>query len=257
MTDLLVINARVRTMDPARPTAEKVACSGGLIESLDEAPEAKRTFDAKGHTVVPGFICGPYRIPVGGFLKIQRSAIPMGITGIQAVVDDEALREVLSMAEGRALRLRVNASFRPPDEAKLLDFMRSREPITGRLSVRRLLATGDMNLDSLNKEGRSKGWEVVAMRDDIPSGEDLPDSREQFASLLRGGMDPGKALHAMTASAADVNFMESGVIAPGRPADMVVLSHDWLTCSVEDVAKSEVLATMMDGRIACLSPKLR
>ena len=257
MTDLLVVNGRVHTMDPARPTAKKVACSGGLIESLDEEPEAKRTFDVKGHTIVPGFICGPYRISVGGFLKAQRAAIPMGITGIQAIVDDDALRELLSMAEDRALRLRVNASFCPPDEARLLEFMRSREPITGRLTVRRLMATGDMDLETLKKEGKSKGWEVGAMRDDIPSGENLPESREQLASLLRGGMDAGKALHEMTAGAAAENFMEGGVIAPGRPADMVVLSHDWLTCPVEEIARSEVLATMMDGRIACLSRKLR
>jgi predicted amidohydrolase YtcJ len=43
--------------------------------------------------------------------------------------------------------------------------------------------------------------------------------------------------------------METGVLAPGRPADMVVLSDDWLACPPEAVMSTEVLATLMDGRV--------
>jgi hypothetical protein len=61
----------------------------------------------------------------------------------------------------------------------------------------------------------------------------------------------------MTADAAWAGFMESGVLAPGRPADMAVLSHDWLKVPPREVLSSEILATIMDGRIACQSKELQ
>ena len=56
MTDLLLVNGTIHTLDPARPRARSIACADGKVESLDEAPAAKRVIDLKGMTVVPGFI---------------------------------------------------------------------------------------------------------------------------------------------------------------------------------------------------------
>src|SRR6266702_2150032 len=60
--DLLLVNANVRTMDPARPRASAVAVAGGRIAGVgDDAPElaggvrAGNVIDLKGATLVPGF----------------------------------------------------------------------------------------------------------------------------------------------------------------------------------------------------------
>jgi predicted amidohydrolase YtcJ len=60
--DLLLVNANVRTMDPARPRATAVAVAGGRIVGVgDDGPELAggvspgNVIDLKGATVIPGF----------------------------------------------------------------------------------------------------------------------------------------------------------------------------------------------------------
>jgi predicted amidohydrolase YtcJ len=56
--DLLLVNARVITMDPARPRAAAVAVTGGRIVGVfDGAPgvSATEVIDLKGATLIPGF----------------------------------------------------------------------------------------------------------------------------------------------------------------------------------------------------------
>src|ERR1700749_4621402 len=59
MTDLALVNANVRTMDPdpsARPRATAVAVAHGRITALDEIPPGPaRVIDLHGATVLPGF----------------------------------------------------------------------------------------------------------------------------------------------------------------------------------------------------------
>jgi predicted amidohydrolase YtcJ len=66
VTDLVLVNANVLTMDPdpaARPRASAVAITGGRIEALDVGPDplarparvAARVVDLRGATVLPGF----------------------------------------------------------------------------------------------------------------------------------------------------------------------------------------------------------
>ena len=61
--DLVVINARVYTMDPRLPRAEAFAVKGDRIVAVGSTKDIKalrkrrtRTYDAKGMTIVPGFI---------------------------------------------------------------------------------------------------------------------------------------------------------------------------------------------------------
>lgn len=61
--DLVVVNAKVYTMDPKRPRAEAFAVTGSRIAAVGTTAEIKglagprtQLFDAKGMTVVPGFI---------------------------------------------------------------------------------------------------------------------------------------------------------------------------------------------------------
>ena len=60
--DLLLVNANVLTMDPARPRASAVAVAGGRIAGVgDDAAEAaggaraRDVLDLKGATLIPGF----------------------------------------------------------------------------------------------------------------------------------------------------------------------------------------------------------
>jgi predicted amidohydrolase YtcJ len=59
MLDLLLTNANILTMDPARPTARQVGLWRGRIVGLDEAVSdlpAQQVIDLRGATVLPGFI---------------------------------------------------------------------------------------------------------------------------------------------------------------------------------------------------------
>ncbi|HEY2162890.1 MAG TPA: amidohydrolase, partial [Gemmatimonadaceae bacterium] len=60
--DLVVVNAKVYTMDSAAPRAEAFAVSGGRIIAVGSSTDVRglarkgsQTFDAKGMTIVPGF----------------------------------------------------------------------------------------------------------------------------------------------------------------------------------------------------------
>jgi predicted amidohydrolase YtcJ len=71
--DLIVTNARVLTMDPARPRAEAVALAGEHILAVGSAAEIvalagseTRVIDAAGRTVLPGFFEGHVHVGLGG-----------------------------------------------------------------------------------------------------------------------------------------------------------------------------------------------
>ncbi len=309
----------------------------------------------------------PDEEPAAAFLAAQRDALQLGITGVHdARVDDDYLRVLSSLDEGRSLRLRVHAMVWNADPERTAEFMRSRPPRTGRLSVRAIKLFMDGSLGSgtawmlspprgipLLDAGRLErtarcaletGYQVcthaigdranrelleVYERIDPPGdvrwrvehaqhvhpsdlprfgrwiasvqpshcvadramaearlseeersgthawrrlgklalGTDAPvdrlDPRWTFACAVgRGGwraedrLTPEEALRGMTAGAAHAGFMDSGVIAPGRPADLAVLSHDWLRVPAEEVLSSEVLATIMDGKVACAAKAL-
>ncbi len=309
----------------------------------------------------------PEEAPAAAFLAAQREALQLGITGIHdARVDEDYLRALLSIEEARSLRLRVHAMVWHADPERPIEFMRSRPPRRGRLSVRAIKLFMDGSLGSgtawmLHPErgmalltaaqaeraaraALETGYQVCAHaigdranrelldvfeRVD-PQGDvrwrvehaqhvhpsDLPRFRRWIASVQPShcvadramaesrlsageregthawrrlgrlalgtdapvdrldprwtfvcavtregwrpgdGLSPEQALRGMTADAAYAGFMDGGVLAPGRPADLAVLSHDWLRVPAKEVLSSEVLATIMDGRVACASRSL-
>lgn len=463
MIDLLLVNGRVRTMDPARPTARSIACADGKVAALDVEGPAKRVIDLRGATVVPGFvdahahllmlgrrrreldlagvdlpgalirqkakelapdawITGTFeRAPSAADLDVvnpawfvrkdahsglaneramaiagvrregglflegdtalierhvpresmaadvlaaQKEALRLGVTSVHdAMVDEEYLRVLRSLDEGRSLRLRVHAMFWDADPAKVVDFMRARPPVSGpRLSARAIKLFMDGSLGSstawmlcpergvsrLDAAGVEKiarvaletGYQLcvhaigdkanrellTALERVDPAGDvrwqvehaqhvdpdDLPRLRRWIASIQpshavadramveklspreqegsyawtgldrlalgsdapvdsidprwtffcattreRHALSPERALRGMTADAAWAGFMEVGVLAPGRPADMAVLALDWVTAPPKEVVGSEILATIMDGRVASRSPELK
>ncbi len=60
-----------------------------------------------------------------------------------------------------------------------------------------------------------------------------------------------RAIEGYTATPAFANWREKdlGSLEPGKRADIVALSHNILACPVDEILKTRVLLTMMDGRI--------
>ncbi|MFC7704167.1 amidohydrolase [Plastorhodobacter daqingensis] len=71
--DLIVTNARILTMDPARPRAGAIALGGGRILALGTPAEtealagpATRVIDGRGRSVLPGFVESHLHLVLGG-----------------------------------------------------------------------------------------------------------------------------------------------------------------------------------------------
>lgn len=71
---LIIINARVHTMDPAKPTAEAIAVHGNRIVAVGSAAEIRKltgpgtkVIDARGQLVLPGFNDAHVHFLSGGF----------------------------------------------------------------------------------------------------------------------------------------------------------------------------------------------
>lgn len=316
----------------------------------------------------------PEESAAADFLAAQRDAMQLGITGVHdAMVDEDYLRLLRSLEDGRSLRLRVHAMFWHRDPGRMIDFMRSVKPSSGRLSVRAIKLFMDGSLGSstawmlqpfcgpaagqgvarltsadverIGRVARETGWQmcVHAIGDranrelldayerldppedarwriehaqhvdpaDLPRfarwiasvqpshcvadrkmveqklgagryegsyawkrlgrlalGTDAPVDRLDprwtfYCAVTREGWEPSgglskeEALRGMTSGSAYAGFMDAGVLAPGRPADMAVLSHDWLAVEPREVLESTVLATLMDGRVGYQSKELR
>lgn len=471
MSDLLLKNGLIRTMDPARPVARSISFKDGKVEALDVEGDAKRVLDLRGATAVPGFIDAhahllmlgrksreldlsgdeaailarvaarakelapgawitgqgwdapllslaalnaaapehpvwllrkdahsgvandramaavgfarpgglfleadtllveraiPRESAAADFLAAQKEAIRLGVTAVHdAMVDEDYLRLLRSLEEGRSLRVRVHAMFWDENPDRIIDFMRARPPLSGaRLSARaiKLFLDGALGsstawmLDPARGVGRldakavervaraalETGYQVCAHAigdranrelleayervapagdvrwriehaqhvdpDDLPRaarwiasiqpahaiadralmeaklgpreragsyawsklgrlalGSDAPVDRIDprwtfYCATTREGpeaLSPERALRGMTADAAWAGFMEGGVLAPGRPADLAILSHDWLTVPPKDALDGEILATLMDGRVASRSPNFK
>jgi predicted amidohydrolase YtcJ len=107
-----------------------------------------------------------------------------------------------------------------------------------------------------------KGLGPLALGTDAPV-ERLDPRWTFYCATTREGwrtshcLSPAEALRGMTAGAAYAGFMDAGVLAPGRPADMAVLSHDWLEVPPREVLESQVLATLMDGRVGYQAREFR
>src|SRR5712691_9232511 len=72
--DLIIINARIHTMDQGRPLAEAVAISGNRIIAVGTTKEIRRlvgantrVIDAKSQLVLPGFNDAHVHFMSGGF----------------------------------------------------------------------------------------------------------------------------------------------------------------------------------------------
>ncbi|MFG2768827.1 amidohydrolase [Streptomyces sp. NPDC048350] len=98
--DLVLVDAHVRTLDPARPHATAVAVRDGLITAVGDATDARawrgpgtETIDLGGATLTPG-LTDAHSHPVWGMEMFTG-------TDLSAVRDLDELRSVLATAERR------------------------------------------------------------------------------------------------------------------------------------------------------------
>ncbi|HEX9031735.1 MAG TPA: amidohydrolase family protein, partial [Streptosporangiaceae bacterium] len=87
MLDVLIRNATIITVDPARPRASSIGLWNGLIIGLDEEVAdlpARRVVDAGGATIVPGFHDAHCHTTSFG---LQRTLLDLaGVRGAQATL---------------------------------------------------------------------------------------------------------------------------------------------------------------------------
>ncbi len=93
--DLIVTNARIITMNPAQPRAQAVAIAGGRIVAVGGrevealAGAATRVIDAKGRSVLPGFVESHVHLVLGGaeLAHLQLGGV-QGMDALRRVVGD-------------------------------------------------------------------------------------------------------------------------------------------------------------------------
>ena len=101
--DLVIINARVHTMDQSRPSAEAIAIQGNRIFAVGSTKEMKqlagattRVIDAKGQLVLPGFNDAHVHFMSGGFqlssVDLRDADTPQEFSGLlhRQRVDNES-----------------------------------------------------------------------------------------------------------------------------------------------------------------------
>ncbi|RMH49254.1 MAG: amidohydrolase [Alphaproteobacteria bacterium] len=178
--ELIITNARVLTMDPARPRAEAVALAGGRIRAVGargaiEAMAGPRTevIDAGGRTLLPGFVESHMHLALGG---VELAHLQLaGVEGFAAVRD--AFRAFAARHPDRPVLLAQGAHYailgRPISRAALDEILPDR-PIaivahdhhTVWANTAALRAAG-----ILHGASTPPGHEVVMGPDGLASGE--------------------------------------------------------------------------------------
>ena len=85
-------------------------------------------------------------------------------------------------------------------------------------------------------------------KDGTPPGGWLPEQAVSLESALRH--------YTIDGAYASFEESEKGSIAPGKRADLVVLSEDLFRQPPEAILKARVLLTMVDGRVVHRDPAL-
>ena len=114
--DMIVVNAKVLTMDPKKPRAEAVALGDGKVVAVGTRAEVEalarpgaRVFDAGGRTVLPGFVESHLHLVLGGaeLVQLQLGGVA-GFDALKAAFLDYAAKNAdrpLLMAQGAAYEI--------------------------------------------------------------------------------------------------------------------------------------------------------
>ncbi|MBM3616057.1 MAG: amidohydrolase [Alphaproteobacteria bacterium] len=114
--EMIVVNAKVLTMDPLKPRAEAVALGGGKVLAVGTRAEVEvlvgpgaQVIDAKGRTVLPGFVESHLHLVLGGaeLVQLQLGGVH-GFEALKAAFLDYAAKNshrALLMAQGAAYEI--------------------------------------------------------------------------------------------------------------------------------------------------------
>ena len=114
--EMIVVNAKVLTMNPLKPRAEAVALGGGKVLAVGTRAEVEalagpgaQVIDAKGRTVLPGFVESHLHLVLGGaeLVQLQLGGVH-GFEALKAAFLDYAARNshrALLMAQGAAYEI--------------------------------------------------------------------------------------------------------------------------------------------------------
>jgi predicted amidohydrolase YtcJ len=122
--DLVILNGRVKTMDPLRPRAEAIAVQGGSIvvvgddeDALAAASPGARVIDAAGATVLPGFVEGHMHLFSGA---AELSHLQLGeVKGREALA--AAIRDYRRGREAEPLLMAQGAAYTILSEHERMD----------------------------------------------------------------------------------------------------------------------------------------
>lgn len=193
--DILITNARVLTMDPARPRAGAVAIAGNRILRVGSAEDVAglktkhtRVIDAGGKTVMPGIIEGHVHL-FGGAVELDTLMLN-GMSGFDAIA--EAVARYRKQRPGEAVLLATGIAHEAmgePITRQILDRMVSDIPfIVGCFDHHTMWA----NTKALEAAGIMKGRalpvgnEIVLDHNGIATGE----LREPAAYMLVQALTP-------------------------------------------------------------------
>ena len=193
--DILITNARVLTMDPARPRAEAVAIAGNRIIRVGSKADVEglkarhtRVIDAAQKTVMPGIIEGHVHL-FGGAVELDTLMLN-GMSGFAAVAEAVALFRKQRPGEPVLLATGIaHEAFGEPITRQILDRMVSDIPfIIGCFDHHTMWA----NTKALEAAGIMKGRslpvgnEIVLDHNGIATGE----LREPAAYMLVQALTP-------------------------------------------------------------------
>jgi predicted amidohydrolase YtcJ len=110
--DLVLLNARIATMDAARPAAEALAIGDGRILALGTSAEmrglgAARVIDAGGRRCLPGFVDAHIHFADGGFDRVASAAL------FEAVTAEDLIARLAAHAADSGLPLVQGTGWQP------------------------------------------------------------------------------------------------------------------------------------------------
>jgi predicted amidohydrolase YtcJ len=236
--DLVVINANVRTMDAQRPTAEAVAVVGTSEEIKRLAGARTRVIDAGGALVLPGFNDAHVHFLSGGF---QLASVDLRDAATPREFAERIRRFVEGLPKGRWVTggdwdherwPEVNGAAPLPTK-ELLDAFTPDTPVfvnrlDGHMALANSLALRLAAVTRRTLDGKNPGgW--------------VPEQKVTVEEAVR----------AYTTGSAYAEFTDhvKGSLAPGRLADLVILSRDIFRIDPAEIEKTRVRLTMVDGRV--------
>lgn len=273
--DLVITNANVRTMDKQRPRAEAVAVLGNRIVAVNSTTAL--FFEPYRDAPETSGLPGDEMFPEGAMLKRIEGADKAGLQVMIHAIGDKANDIILALYDEASktngererrfrvehaqhlhaeeirefARLKVVASMQPfhlIDDGRWAEKRIGPERLKGTYAFRALLDAGVVL-------AFGSDWTVAPL--DPLLGIYAAVTRRTLDGKNPSGWVPEQkisveeAVRAYTFGSAYAEFADGvkGTIAPGKLADIVILSDDIFRIDPTEIEKARVRLTIMDGRV--------